>query len=116
VNRRLDIYEEGGRYGLAWFDENCPGPRFGELGDIEDLSEPPADQYDREHWHAYQAALGVGDWELDRLLSWNSERQAVEAKRAASAAVKLSASKRPLPDWAAQALAAGWKAPKSWRP
>jgi hypothetical protein len=113
---RIDVYKEGYRYGLAWFDEDGEGLRFGELDEVENLNEPPVEKDVREHWHAYKAALAVGDWELDRVLLWDSKRAAAEAKRAANAAVKLCASKKPLPEWAAQALGAGWKAPKGWKP
>jgi hypothetical protein len=45
---------------------------------------------------------------------WDSKSAAKRAIRVANAAIKNA--DRPLPDWAKQAIEAGWKAPKGWRP
>lgn len=47
---------------------------------------------------------------------WESRADAQRALRAAKAALLDARSKVPLPDWAKQALAAGWKMPKGWKP
>jgi hypothetical protein len=47
---------------------------------------------------------------------WDSRTAATKALRTARAAMKLVAENRPLPAWAATALANGWKPPKGWKP
>ena len=47
---------------------------------------------------------------------WETRGDAQRALRAAKAALLDARSKVPLPDWAKQALAAGWKMPKGWKP
>ena len=47
---------------------------------------------------------------------WESRADVHRALRAANAALADARSKVPLPDWAKQALAAGWKMPKGWKP
>ena len=46
---------------------------------------------------------------------WETQAAAQSALRIAKAAIAAGVD-RPLPDWARQALAAGWKAPKGWKP
>jgi hypothetical protein len=46
---------------------------------------------------------------------WETREAAQSALRVAKAAITLGVD-RPMPDWARQALAAGWKAPKGWKP
>lgn len=55
-------------------------------------------------------ALNAHEWR------WYSKSGAAAALRVAKAAVAAAKSNRPLPEWAQQALAAGWKAPKGWKP
>lgn len=47
---------------------------------------------------------------------WESKASATIALRAAKAAVQSVVAKRPTPEWTKQAIAAGWKAPKGWKP
>lgn len=51
-----------------------------------------------------------GEWR------WETGGGARAALRVAKAAIKANDGKRPLPAWAVSALAAGWKAPRGWRP
>lgn len=115
---KIDIYRDGYYYGLAWFDEDGEGLRFGECSEVEDAAAAPKERDLAEHWHAYRAALTVGDCsKIARgTLQWESQSRVVAARAAARAAVKLATAKVPWPEWAKQALAAGWKPPKGWKP
>lgn len=46
---------------------------------------------------------------------WETQKAAKAALSIVKAAIKAGVD-RPLPEWAKQALAAGWKAPKGWKP
>lgn len=46
---------------------------------------------------------------------WETRGEAQGALRIVKAAIAAGV-ERPMPDWANKALAAGWKAPKGWRP
>jgi hypothetical protein len=116
---KIDIYDERYGYGLAWFDEDGEGLRFGDSRQIETASTPPANDPDMaEHWHAYKAALKTPGCLVDHrgVLTWESISQAKVARAAARAAVKLAHADKPMPAWAETALANGWKAPKGWKP
>lgn len=116
MKSKIDIFEERYSYGLAWYDEDGEGLRFGDDPEMERAPSPPKDPELAEHWHAYQAAKAAPGCEEGRFLAWESRSQAMAACRAARAAVKLAASNKPLPEWAKKAIAAGWKAPKGWKP
>lgn len=112
-----DVYNSG--FGLAWFDEDGEGLRFGDARDIEQAKKPPTDNHDMaEHWHAYQAARKAPGCSEDHrgVLTWESASQVKAARAAARAAVKLATSGKPWPEWAKTALENGWKAPKRWKP
>lgn len=47
---------------------------------------------------------------------FESEKQARDCLRRINIELLAWQEKRPLPEWAKQALAAGWKAPKNWKP
>lgn len=47
---------------------------------------------------------------------WYTRSGASKALAAAKAALTIHRSAKPWPEWAKQALAAGWKAPKGWKP
>ena len=47
---------------------------------------------------------------------WETRAQAQRALRLLKAELKAARDNTPWPDWAKQALAAGWKAPKGWGP
>lgn len=114
----IDVYEYRGLYGLAWFEDGEEGLRFGESEECEARANPPEDRELAEHWHAYRAAKAAANpVECSScLLLWESHSAAVVARTAARAAVKVANSDRPWPEWATQALAAGWKAPRGWKP
>ena len=47
---------------------------------------------------------------------WPDRKAAAAVRQAIVAAVNAKKAETPLPDWAQKALAAGWKAPKGWKP
>lgn len=118
MNPKLDIFEERDGYGIAWFDEDGEGLRLGDSPESENCPTPPKNPDLAEHWHAYQAAIKSLGVELswNAAPRWDSMSSAKKALSAARAAVKIAASNKPWPEWARQALAAGWKAPKGWKP
>lgn len=76
---------------------------------------------DLEHVAASLAAMQVEGYEvLHSELGWESKSAATKALRLAKAAIKAALSEaregREWPEWAVQAAAAGWKAPKGWKP
>src|SRR5882762_6400461 len=102
----------GYEWRLVWYfpDENDTGATFGDEGEStgQELFEQNA---------GYSAAKLTHGCERDKIgFYWNTEPQAKRAKTAINAAIKSARSKRPLPDWAIKAIAAGWKAPKGWKP
>jgi len=48
--------------------------------------------------------------------TWEDYDEAEAVLRTIVAEVNADEAKTPLPDWAQTALAAGWKAPKGWKP
>jgi len=74
--------------------------------------DPPKDREDWEYWAANKAARDIKPKRDNRAFWWETKSEVV----AALATIKLALKQeRPLPDWAKQALAAGWKAPKAWK-
>lgn len=116
---RLVVIEGLGHYGyqLAW--------KLGDSGEIglivgegktpvhQGLGDPPMGQDDWEVWTATRTARGLADEVTPSGFIFHEERRAREALRACNAALKKA--KRPLEDWEAKALAAGWKPPKNRR-
>lgn len=99
-------------YRLAWFfpDEDDIGVYLGEEATPTDLNETRAQDA------SYATARACGGSRDDRGFYWESESAAKKAKTAVNAAIKAAEKDTPLPDWAVKALAAGWKAPKGWKP
>jgi hypothetical protein len=105
------------KYRLSWYipEDNGIGGSVGDVKHTEsDLKTVDADAVD-----AVIAYLTAS--KLDGVLTdhagfyWESRAKAQAALRVVKAAIAAGAD-RPMPDWAQKALAAGWKAPKGWRP
>lgn len=78
---------------------------------------PPQLCEDAEHRIATESAKALNTGELDTVgLYWYTRSGASKALAAAKAALTVHRSAKPWPEWAKQALAAGWKAPKGWKP
>ena len=117
MKEKLIVYEDrnaGQRvYRIGWYlpDDEDMGMTLGE--DLSDIAQCD----DKEHKAATQAIEAWDDVELDGDgYYWESKSKAQAALRVAKQAVEELSSTTPMPEWAKQALAAGWKAPKGWRP
>ena len=101
-----------GRWLIGWYlaeDEDI-GMYLGE-------GHPHSADSKDEHDIASRAAFEAGPCTTySDSYRWESRADAHRALRAANAALTDARSKVPLPDWAKQALAAGWKMPKGWKP
>ncbi len=113
-----------GHWRLQWFivEDDCEGAVLGEYDYAKEELETHLsgkNGEDREFYIAEIAALdrsGAPGRQHDRYGHfWESEKEAKAALRIVKAALKNDGG-RPMPDWAKQALAAGWKAPKGWKP
>lgn len=101
-------------YFLAWSDEDGLG-LYVESTEHLNVPEPK----EREVWECWIAAKVAS--ESPNVIThresptyfWGEESQAIAARKQANAAIKAG---RGLPDWAKQAIAAGWKPPKGWNP
>lgn len=120
MKEKLIVYDDRGIYRIGWYlpDDDDMGMSLGE--DLSSISQCK----DKEHKAAtialYQVAnklCNLEGMELDGFgFYWESKSKAQAALRLAKQAVKDLGSATPMPEWAKQALAAGWKAPKGWKP
>ena len=115
MGESLDISERLGAYYVQWVID-------GELGGV--VGEERFDESDLvgasgELWDVIKANLTASKTDGVQRDStgyyWDSPRLARSALRAIRAALRDKTSK-PWPDWAIAASAAGWKAPKGWKP
>lgn len=93
-------------------------PEDGDLGAcLGDYRLNATSDEDTEHRAATEGAIALNTGELDADgLYWYTRSAASKALTAAKAALTVHRSAKPWPEWAKQALAAGWKAPKGWKP
>lgn len=104
------------KYRLSWYfpDDDDIG---GSVGDEEYTAEQLTDpEVDRDCVVAYLAAKDTPDVARDCTgFYWETAAKANAALRVVKAALRSDGG-APMPDWAIKALAAGWKAPKGWKP
>ena len=116
AQERLVLDEDRhGLFRIFWYfpDEGDTGACLGDYL----LSPSASRQDDTEHRIATESAKALNTGELDSDgLYWYTRSAASKALAAAKAALTIHRSARPWPEWAKQALAAGWKAPKGWKP
>lgn len=110
AKERLVIDEYGGALRICWYFPDS-GDTGAYLGDYLTEKTAPTDS---EHSTATEALKGqpfdgVGYY-------WETRSAVNKALVAVRAALKAKQSTKPYPEWAKQALAAGWKAPKGWQP
>lgn len=82
------------------------------LGSKELLTRRPKTLWD---WASKSARLCRPTKKLANGYFWTT-RSGAQAALAAARVVLKAKAERPLPDWAQQALDAGWKMPRGWRP
>ena len=101
------------KYRLSWYLPEDDGIG-GNVGDEIDLKTLAACDVDCAI--AYLAVAKLNGIERDaRGFFWSTHAAAQSALHVAKVAINAGAD-RPLPDWARQALAAGWTAPQKWKP
>lgn len=110
-----------GGYRIYWrFAEEADlGASLGQDKD-DGIGDGPEDPDDWEHWAACKAVRGLEAKHAPDgrdILGWYwvttaGVMAAIRVAKAAIAAMPW----RPIPEWATKALAAGWKAPKGWKP
>lgn len=122
-----------GEYAIAWHDEeDGEGARLGGSGEtLEQLETELArakEQREREQYEwtyveieTLKNALKLGGhlvpWDGWRFPTGYAAKRGLGIARAARKAAKFAFDEgREMPEWAKQALAAGWKAPKGWKP
>lgn len=112
----IDDHDRTG-YRIKWFleEEADLGAVLGEtLYTSTALAKAKTDDWD--HIAATIAVGATEGVEHDRDgYYWESRKHAQAALRAAKAVLK-DKSRKPWPEWAVKAKAAGWKAPKGWAP
>jgi hypothetical protein len=59
---------------------------------------------------------GIGYVSSQGGYGWESKKKATAFKTLLTATMKNLQEERPLPEWTKEALKAGWKAPKGWKP
>lgn len=110
---KLMVYEDRGVYRIGWYlpDDDDMGITLGE--DLKDINQCD----DKEHKAATQAVEALDDSVIDQYgFYWESKSAAQKVLKVAKQAVENLNSATPIPEWARQALIAGWKAPKGWKP
>lgn len=112
-----DREDRNSRYRLSWYipeDADIGGSVGDTVFTETDLRTFDADDVDCAI--AYLAASKLDGVQRDHSgFFWESRSKAQAALRIVKSAIAAGAD-RPMPDWATKALAAGWKAPKGWRP
>lgn len=99
-------------YALGWWSDGEVGLLVGQCS-AEDL----ARETDIEVRIAHEEAAKLhGCSRAGEAYVWSTSKQAAAVLRTIKAQVKAAQAKRSLPKWAEQALAAGWKPPRGWKP
>ena len=125
----IELNEQHGRFYLVWCVDGDFGAQVGEgglsQGAVDDKllhARRAGDQGDTEYWAVESCvASDVAIQRDERGYFWESATVATKALRAARAVLKMERlrvknKETPWPEWALQAKAAGWTAPKNWKP
>jgi len=120
LTKESHAYSESWR--LRWFivEDDSEGAVLGEYEPLsnEEIELQLSKQKggDRDYYVSELAVLDAPGRQRDPYGHfWESEKEAKAALRIVKAALKNDGG-GPMPDWAKQALAAGWKPPKGWKP
>ena len=109
---KLVLTFDGMYYRIIWVLKGEEGAYLGDYLLLEDKAPVPED----EHSVATEAAREGVHSSDHQGLYWDDKSQAQEALRRAKLALVAIRGKKALPEWAKQALAAGWKPPRDWKP
>lgn len=114
---RLVIVERDYRFRIGWYlaDEGDIGAVLGEGRRYTARNLKAARGADREHILAELAAAKTSGVERHAGFYWHTRADATAALRSINLALKMDGG-APWPEWAQKAHAAGWKAPKGWKP
>lgn len=118
-SEKLIIEECNEGYYLVWYfpEEEDLGGCLGDSDYAENSLAKSKNQDERETIAAHFAAKALSDFKSPRYgFIFETKSKAKAALTAANAAIKVQRSEKPWPEWAKTALAAGWKAPKGWKP
>lgn len=109
---KLFIDETKHHFFITWFLAD-PEENGASLGEI-----PAEIKGEDEHFTASRAAAAAKPTGHDpyRGFYWDTRSAAQKALTACNAALRMCRDNKPWPEWAKQALAAGWKPPKGWTP
>jgi len=104
--------DHGYKYRIQWYlvEEDDIGATLGE----EPISKSPSKSEDWENWKANTIAASRHPEKVLEGFYWNSRSDATAILREINLAFKVKEDK-PFPEWAQQALKAGWKPPKGWK-
>lgn len=121
MSERVYILDSEYQYWLQWETDGEPGALLGEAYYTEkDFAKLCAsDSSDR--WYAaatmdvaaLKPARGRNEAFVYEAFVFDTRR---DAERALNVAKAAKSRKGPMPEWALKATAAGWKAPKGWKP
>lgn len=118
MSEAMIVFRESrrGEWRLVWYfpDEGEDGGTLGEKGPISKRLASSSDRDQRELYLIDRALRGAR--RDGRGFFWSSKEDAMRAMKLARAACDAAESTKPWPDWAVRASAAGWKAPKGWKP
>lgn len=114
---KLVIEERGHEVRLFWWipEDGDTGGALGACGE-ERFRVDCSDAEKREMAIAFRTARANWAFLDGEGLYWETEPAARKALKAIKDAWRINKSERPWPQWAKDALAAGWKAPKGWSP
>lgn len=116
---KLDILDTSLGYSIGWYfeEEDEFGLMLGESWpeQNEKPSSDPELQKVREIENAVQK-IGYPERRGSSAFYWESLTLAKRALACARRMEKAFKVDRPLPDWALEAIAHGWKPPKGWKP
>lgn len=106
-----------GGYRISWFVDGDVGAT---LGEQEFTAKQVEKSKDTDEWEYrlcnYVASKTQGVSQDANGYMWETQREAKAALKVIRAALKDGRSRRPWPDWAIKAKAAGWTPPNGWTP
>lgn len=112
----LQVVDHRRGYAIAWVEDGEEGAYIGEFKGMTEKESRKG----RDARECYLAELVVSQiksghqYVAGHLYVWERKSDAEAVRKAINAALKADA--ETMPEWAAKALAEGWKPPKGWKP